>query len=323
MPGMVGEVKKRLKEFEIIHLHCFRSFQNIVIHHYTTKYGVPYILDAHGSLPRKPVGEQGFKWLLRWFFDIAFGYRILEDACKVVAETEVGVSESKAMGVSDDGITLIKPPLAVEEFAQLPSPGLFRRKYGLESKEIVLSLGRIHWIKGLDFLVKGFSEVAGARSDVVLAIVGNDDGYKRTLDKLIGELELSDRVFFTGFLSGVDKLSALVDADVMVQTSRYEQGAWAPFEAVLCGTPIIVNGDTGAGENVKQADAGYLVEYGNTNNLRDNIQYVLDNSVEARKKTQKAEEYIKSNLSLEREIEKYEKLYQESIEKCNPACQST
>jgi glycosyltransferase involved in cell wall biosynthesis len=120
MPGMVGEVKKRLKEFEIIHLHCFRSFQNIVIHHYTTKYGVPYILDAHGSLPRKPVGEQGFKWLLRWFFDIAFGYRILEDACKVVAETEVGVSESKAMGVSDDGITLIKPPLAVEEFAQLP-----------------------------------------------------------------------------------------------------------------------------------------------------------------------------------------------------------
>jgi glycosyltransferase involved in cell wall biosynthesis len=187
----------------------------------------------------------------------------------------------------------------------------------------VLSLGRIHWIKGLDFLVKGFSEVAGARSDVVLAIVGNDDGYKRTLDKLIGELELSDRVFFTGFLSGVDKLSALVDADVMVQTSRYEQGAWAPFEAVLCGTPIIVNGDTGAGENVKQADAGYLVEYGNTNNLRDNIQYVLDNSVEARKKTQKAEEYIKSNLSLEREIEKYEKLYQESIEKCNPACQST
>lgn len=52
MPGMVPETKRHLKDFDIIHLHCFRSFQNIVIHHYAKKYGVPYVLDTHGSLPR-------------------------------------------------------------------------------------------------------------------------------------------------------------------------------------------------------------------------------------------------------------------------------
>ena len=127
---------------------------------------------------------------------------------------------------------------------------------------------------------------------------------------------MADKVLFNGFLDGVAKLSALVDADVGVQTSVYEQGAWAPFAAVLCNTPIIVSSNSGAGEDVKKIDAGYLVEYDDKNQLRDMMQYVLDNPAEAQKKTQKAKEYIKSNLSLEKGIENYEKLYQEVSERC-------
>ena len=315
MPGMVPETKRKLKDFDIIHLHCFRSFQNIVIHHYAKKYGIPYVLDTHGSLPRTH-GDRGFKWLLRWLFDVTFGSRILRDASEVVAETQVGISEYKAFGVNQDKIVLIPPPFATEKFSQLPSSGLFRQKYNIKDKPIVLFLGRIHWIKGLDFLVESFYELAKSRSDVILVIVGNDDGYKSTLDKLIKELDLSDNVLFTGFLDGVAKLSALVDANVVVQTSVYEQGAWAPFEAVLCNTPIIVSSNSGAGEDVKKIDAGYLVEYGNKSELRDIMRYVLDNRAEAQEKTQKAKEYIKSNLSLDKGIEKYEKLYKEVSERC-------
>ena len=309
VPGMIGEVRRQLKDFDIIHLHCFRSFQNIVIHHYAKKYGVPYVLDTHGSLPRH--GNKGFKWLLKWLFDITFGYRILEDASKVIAQTEVGVNEYKELGVNEGKIVLITPPFDIEEFSQLPSPGLFRREFNIKEKHITMFLGRINWIKGLDFLVESFSELAQSKSDVILVIVGPDDGYKSTLDKLIKNLDLSDRVLFTGFLSGVEKLSALVDADVMIQTSVYEQGAGAPFEAILCNTPIIVSSNSGAGEDVKKIDAGYLVEYGNKNELRDMMQHVLDNPAEAAVKTQKAREYVKANLSLEKGIEKYEELYQE------------
>jgi len=308
-PGIIGDANQRLKDFDIVHLHCYRSFQNIVIHHYAKRYGIPYVLDAHGSLPRH--GNKGFKWLLKWLFDVAFGYRILRDASRVIAQTEVGVNEYKELGVNKGKIVLIIPPLATEEFSQLPSPGLFRGKYNIQEKHIVLFLGRINRIKGLDFLVESFFELAQSKNDVILVIVGPDDGYKSTLDKLIKDLELSDRVLFTGFLGGVEKLSALVDADVMVQTSVYEQGAWAPFEAILCNTPIIVSSNSGAGEDVKKIDAGYLVEYGNKNELRDMMQYVLDNPDEAAGKTQKAREYVKANLSLEKGIEKYEELYQE------------
>ena len=314
-PSIISEAKRIVKDFDVLHLHCFRSVQNIVMHHYAKKYGVPYVLDTHGSLPRTH-GESSFKWLLRWLFDVAFGYRLLRDASKVIAETEVGVNEYKEFGVNQDKIALIPPPFPIEEFSQLPPLGLFRQKYNIKDKHIIMFLGRIHWIKGLDFLVESFSQLAQYRSDTILVIVGNDDGYKSNLDKLIDKLDLSDRVLFTGFLGGDEKLSALVDADVVVQTSVYEQGAWAPFEAILCNTPIIVSNNSGAGEDVKKIDAGYLVGYNNKNQLRDMMQYVLDNPTEAQKKTQKAKEYIKSALSLDKGIEKYEKLYKEVNERC-------
>jgi len=316
MPGMVMETKRRLRGFDIVHMHCFRSFQNIVVRHYALKYGIPYVLDTHGSLPRVVAGESGFKPMLRRQFDIAFGNRILRDASRLIAETEVGVKEYREFGANEDKIALIPPPFDTEWFSKLPPPGLFRKKYDLPDKKIVMFLGRIHLIKGLSFLVESFNELSESRDDVILAIVGNDDGYRATLESQIAELNLSDKVLFTGFLGGQDKLSALVDADVVVQTSVYEQGAWAPFEVVLCGTPIVVSDNSGAGEDVKKIDAGYLVEYGNKYDLKDKIQYVLDNPAEAREKTRKAKEFLEANRSFAKGVEQYEKLYEEVIEGC-------
>jgi glycosyltransferase involved in cell wall biosynthesis len=306
-PSLVTQTKRKLKDFDVVHIHQFRSFQNIIIWHYARKYGIPYIVDAHGSTPR--TGKRGLKWL----FDVVFGYRILKDASRVIAETETGVNEYKIFDVNQDKIALIPPPFPVEEFSQLPPPGLFRGKYHIKEKHIVLFLGRIHWIKGLGFLVESFYELTKSRNDAILVIVGKDDGYKSTLDRLIGKLNLADKVLFTGFLGGVDKLSALVDADVLVQTSIYEQGTGVPFEAILCNTPIIVSKNTSASENVTKIDAGYLVEYGNKKELSDTIQYVLDYPSQAKSKTQRAKEYIKANLSIDKVVEKYEHLYNDCI----------
>ncbi len=316
IPGMVMETKRHLRDFDVIHLHSARSFQNIVIHHYAKKYGIPYVLDTHGSLPRTVTGGGEFKPMLKRQFDIAFGNIILRDASRLIAETEVGVKEYTQFGASEDKITLIPPPFDTELFSKLPLPGLFRKKYDLPDKKIVMFLGRIHLIKGISFLVESFNELSESRDDAILVIVGNDDGYQSTLESQIAELNLSDKVLFTGFLGGQDKLSALVDADVVVQTSVYEQGAWAPFEAVLCGTPIIVSNNSGAGEDVKKIDAGYLVEYGNSNDLKDKIKHVLDNPAEASEKTRKAKDYLEANRSFAKEVEQYEKLYEEVIEGC-------
>jgi glycosyltransferase involved in cell wall biosynthesis len=302
-PRVVDMAKRDLRQFDIIHLHCFRSFQNIILHHYAREYGVPYILDCHGSFPR-----QHGKYFLKWLFDTSFGNNLLKDTSRVIAETKSAASEYHAGGITDNLISIIAPPFAIEEFTNLPERGAFRKKYGLTRKHLIVFLGRIHWIKGLSFLVDSFAQLG--RTNTTLALVGSDDGYKAALEKQIKALNLTDRVLFTGFLSGQDKLSALVDADVVVQVSSYEQGTGVPFEAVLCNTPIIVTKTTGS-ENVSKIDAGYLVEYGNITELRDIMEYVLGHPTEAEVKTNKAKEYIKTNLSLERVVQKYESIYAE------------
>jgi glycosyltransferase involved in cell wall biosynthesis len=313
MPGIIKEAKNGLKNYDIIHLHCFRSFQNIIIRHYARKYGVPYIIDSHGSLPRVATGEANPKWLLRWLYDVTFGYQILEDAAGVIAENNFGLKEYESFGRKIKKSAIIPYFFATDDFTKLPPKGQFRNRFNLGDKKIVMSWGRIHRIKGLDFLVESFHELAQSRQDVVLVICGNDDGYQSRLEKLVVKLKLSDRVIFPGFLAGQEKLAALEDADVVVQPSIYEYAAWAPFEAVLCGTPIIASTGTGSGQDVTSLDAGYLVNYGDKRRMSLTIQAILDDPKEAREKARRANEYIRTNLSLNKMAEAYEKLYRDCI----------
>lgn len=306
--GIIAVIKRELNKFDIIHLNEFRSFQSIIVHHYARKHRIPYILQAHGSIPR--IGKRTLKWL----FDVAFGYRILENASKVIAGCEMEVNEYQEIGVNQDKIALIPPAYSIEEFAQLPSSGQFRHKFDIGKKHVVLFLGRLHKIKGVDFLIKSFHELIREKDDVILAIAGPDDGYGAILMKLVSRLNLSPKVLFTGCLSGVDKLSALVDADMLVQTSIYERGPGSPFEAILCGTPIIITKATGAGEIAGKIDAGYLVEYGNIPELTNALKKILNDPVEALDKAQKAKHYITANLCWEKIAEQYESLYESVIE---------
>ena len=310
-PSMIMEARRDVKDFDVIHLHSLRSFQNIVVCHYARKHGIPYVIDAHGSVPRTTSSRWNLKWFLKWGFDITFGYRILHNSTKVIGETSLAYSEHLAMGVPREKISIIAPPFNIEDFFSLPPAGLFRKKFGINSEFIIMFLGRIHWIKGIGFLAESFAELSNKRKDIKLIIAGPDDGYQAELEKLVSRLGLQERVIFTGFISGTDKLEALVDADVVVQTSVYEHGTVVPFEAVLCGTPIIVSRDTVASENVRNIDAGYLVEYGNVPTLVAALQHVMDNIEEAREKAQRAAKWVQENMSLGKGGEKYEEVYAE------------
>jgi glycosyltransferase involved in cell wall biosynthesis len=314
MPGIIRALRENINNFDILHVHAARSFQNIFVRRYAKKHGIPYVLSSHGSLVRSAQGGRGLKWYLKWLFDVFWGYRILRDASMVVALNEFGAREYESFGVKREKIVLLPHFFPVEDYTQIPAAGGFRGKYNLGEKHIIMSIGRIHWIKGLDSLVDAFYELSRLRDDVLLVIVGADDGYKPALVKQIERLGLSDRVLFPGFLSGQDKLSALVDADVVVQPSRYEIAAWAPVEAIICGTPVIASKNTGSGEDLAGMGMDYLVSFRDTKQMVADIQSILDDPSPARAKVKAAITYINTNLKLSKNVEGYEKLYQQCVE---------
>ena len=51
MPKLPSVLENEIEEFDIIHMHVFRTFQNLILYFYCKKFNVPYVLDAHGAVP--------------------------------------------------------------------------------------------------------------------------------------------------------------------------------------------------------------------------------------------------------------------------------
>lgn len=267
--GMSFRLRKEIKSFDIIHVHGFRDFPSVFVHYHAKKHGVPYVLQAHGS-----VITFFQKGMLKRVFDRIWGYRILKDASKLIALTRIEAEQYKSMGVSENKIEIVPNGIDLSEFENLPQKGGFRRKCGInDNQKMILYLARICKIKGLDLLVKAFAELSKEIGNVKLVIAGPDDGYLTSLKKLVADLEISDKVLFTGPLYGEEKLRAYVDADVYVLPSVYETFPVTVLEACACGVPVIVTDRCGIADFV-DGNVEYVVEY-DKNQLRDAIIKVL------------------------------------------------
>jgi glycosyltransferase involved in cell wall biosynthesis len=125
----------------------------------------------------------------------------------------------------------------------LPAPGLFRSEFRLPEEPLILFLGRLHFIKGVDLLVEAFAalcrDAAAPRAQLVLA--GPDDGQESQLRQTIDRLGIRDRVTFTGYLDQTRKLRALVDSALVVVPSRSEAFPITVVEALMCGRPVLLS----------------------------------------------------------------------------------
>ncbi|MDH7594430.1 MAG: glycosyltransferase [Methanomicrobiales archaeon] len=252
--GFCKTAKRELKKHDIIHIHDFRTILTVISSYYARKYNIPYIIQSHGSV--LPFFE---KQLLKQAFDVIWGNKILQNASKCIALTKTESDQYIKMGVPEDRIVIIPNGLDLSQFSNLPERGTFRSKYGFSDKEqIVLFLGRIHKIKGIDLLIDAFSQVSEELPHARLVIAGPDDGYLSTVWEQIQRLKLNRKPLITGPLYGRDKLEAYVDADVYVLPSIYEAFSNTILEAWACGTPVIVT-DSCAISSIAQC-AGLVVK---------------------------------------------------------------
>ena len=120
-----------------------------------------------------------------------------------------------------------------------------RRLAGVdESPRIVLFLGRIHWLKGLDILIEAVAPLLnGGRN--VLVVVGRDDGQWNELAQRYARLVETGAIRFVGPLYGRDRFAAYADADVFCLTPRHwEETSVAALEAAAAGTAVVVTEQT-------------------------------------------------------------------------------
>jgi glycosyltransferase involved in cell wall biosynthesis len=308
-PSLVAWAREHVAGFDVIHMHEVRTFQNVIMRHFAVRYGIPYVLSAHGTLPI--IVERK---LAKRAYDLLFGRALLTSASRLVAVSPVEVEQYRQAGIEEERIRVIYNGLDLDEFSHLPPRGTFRRKLGIaERAKVVLFLGRLHKRKGINYLIEAFARLRTEVSNPVLIIAGPDDGELARLQALSGRLRLGERVRFTGPLYGEDKLAAYVDADVLASPAVYEIFGLVPFEALMCGTPVVVTDDCGSGQLIGEAQAGYLVSYGDVEGLAAALLQALSNREEAMRKVKAGQGYIRERLDWDVIVRDLESVYTEVV----------
>jgi len=179
---------------------------------------------------------------------------------KFITVSESSKQAMKDLGLGRAGIEIVYP--GIDLAGLVP---------GDKSKTpTVLYLGRLKAYKSIAVLIRAFASVAAAMPSARLIIAGSGEE-EIHLKNLTRDLTLGSQIEFLGKVSEVDKINLLQKAWVFVNPSLMEGWGITTLEANACGTPVIASDVPGLRDSVKNSNTGYLVPYGETEELSNKI----------------------------------------------------
>jgi len=229
---------------------------------------------------------------------------ILQNADAVLALTED--MKQKMREICDREISVVPNGIDLERF-KISSGD---KKEG--NAKTIIFIGRLHPVKGVQYLMEAMAIVRQQMPDVKLVIVG--DGVERArLEELAERLNLNDCIQFAGQVSQESIPRLMHQADVFVLSSLSEGLPVVILEAMAAGLPIVATNVGGIPDIVEEGVNGYLVNAKNPDELADRLLVLLQND-EIREEMStnnrgKAELYTWDKVAT-----KVEKEYQKAIE---------
>lgn len=153
-----------------------------------------------------------------------------------IALNSEAVSELEHVGVAANSIAELPNGVDTSFFTrsgsrELPSQA---KQYGLEGKLILATSGRLIARKRVDFLLRAFAVISKEFDSARLVIIGGGP-QQLELEELTAELNLGEKVIFTGKLSPADVRDLLQITDIYVSASCSEGMSNAILEAMSCG----------------------------------------------------------------------------------------
>ncbi len=152
-----------------------------------------------------------------------------------------------------------------------------RQQAGLADDKIILFVGRIEPLKGINHLLKAMSCLQNGRRPR-LVIIGGDE-YSRheieQLKKLARDLHIQDSVTFLGLIKHEQMPYFYSAANVCVVPSYYESFGLVALESLACGTPVVATDVGDLKSVIRQGETGYVVIDNSPRRLADKIALLL------------------------------------------------
>lgn len=291
-PGMIPAL--RSSNFDIVHSHVHYSFASLSAA-LTKK--TPLVLTCHGTTlnykqPRKTIES---------IFNLTIGRYVFSKADMVV--TLSGKQKETVIKLGAKRVRVV--PSWVDVSSMKPKdPTTFREKTNPVNLPVVLFVGRLLPVKGLEYLIKAVKKLP-----VVLWIVGNEApgyvGYESTLKSIAG-----DNVVFFGRIPREYLADIYLSSDIFCLPSLGEGAPLTLLEGMAFSRCCLTTEE----EIVEHLKTGYVVEPKSSESLRKAITELLGNNSLRLSLGARAYERINQVYTVSQATKVYTSLFKELID---------
>jgi D-inositol-3-phosphate glycosyltransferase len=195
---------------------------------------------------------------------------IAQQADLLVASTRDEADELvRGYGADPERVAVVAPGVDLSMFHPVDRDEA-RRKIGYRNGRLLLFVGRLERLKGVDVAIRALSLLRDRRhDDVRLLILGEDareggfqdgdESEKARLKAVASATGVRDRVDFIGSVAHHELPFFYGAADVCVMPSYSESFGLVALEAQACGCPVVASDVSGLRSVVRDEVSGYLI----------------------------------------------------------------
>lgn len=301
--GMRAAAEAILPDVDLVHIHEFRTLENLLVTPVAQQLGKPIVLSPHGTL-NLATGRSRLKTV--WDRLLSPGLALRVDHVVALSEAERAEAEALWRGFGrrqqPTRFSVIPNGVDLPAFDRRELAADLRARYKLGESPVVLFMGRLQMRKGVDVLVEAFK--AAAVENASLLIVGPDEGMLPTLRALANG---DPRIVFTGYLDGEARLGALAAGDVFALPAIGEGQPMAALEAMAAGLPVVLSPGCNLDE-AAAAGAGFVVE-ASAAEFAEKLSLLLSDAALRREMGQRARRLVTARYSWDGVAERLEAVY--------------
>lgn len=235
----------------------------------------------------------------------------------IVATTTVMKNNLISLGVAPEKICVIHNGIDLKKYNTAPTNGgIIRKEFGISLyTPLVGIVGQLTAWKGQRDFIRAASIVVERYPSAKFLIVGKtiigDSHYGQELADLVTKLGLNRHIIFTGFRTDISNVMAAID--ILVSASWKEPFGRTIIESMAAGKPVIATNAGGVPDIIENRVNGILVPPRNPQRLANGILEILNNPELCRKIRNAGRKAVKQRFSLEKQMRKIEKLYEDVL----------
>ena len=152
-----------------------------------------------------------------------------------------------------------------------------KRQLGFGDDKIILFVGRIEPLKGIDRLLRAMAYLPNGQRPR-LVIIGGDENSRNEVERLqqlSNKLRIQDSVNFVGLIQQERLPHFYSAADVCVVPSYYESFGLVALESLACATPVVATNVGELKSIIRQGKTGFVVMDNDPHHLAGRIALIL------------------------------------------------